>query len=81
MAAYYRPEDLDYDSLLSRLVDQPSDTVRSLAVFLVGELKLKGLRARLEELRSEEPTLFVRQMLDHSLRSLTVAEERHEGRS
>jgi hypothetical protein len=66
-AAFYEPAPLDYESLLTRLVEQPGETLRSLAVFHVGELRLRGLRGRIEELRSRETSLFVGQMLDRTL--------------
>ncbi len=66
-APFYQPEPVDYESLLTRLVEQTGETLRSLAVFHVGELGLRGLRPRIEELRSQETSLFVGQMFDRTL--------------
>jgi hypothetical protein len=67
MGPFYEPESLDYESLVARLVEQPGETLRSLAVFHVGELGLPSLRKRLEALRSQETSLFVGQMFDRTL--------------
>jgi hypothetical protein len=78
-AAFYRPPPLDED-VITRLVEQPGETLRSLAVFHVGELGLRHLRDRIAELRSQETSLFVRQMFDRSLRALAGPDEgRHAG--
>jgi hypothetical protein len=66
-AAFYRPEPLDYETLLTRLVEQTGEILRSLAVFHVGELNLEQLRERIEELRSQETSLFVGQMFERTL--------------
>jgi AAA family ATP:ADP antiporter len=67
MGAYYRPQPLDYETLLTQLVEQPGEILRSLAVFHVGELGLRSLRGRIEELRSQETSLFVGQMYERTL--------------
>ncbi len=66
-AGFYRPQPLDYETLLTRLVEQPGEILRSLAVFHVGELGLRDLRGRIEELRSQETSLFVGQMFERTL--------------
>ncbi len=74
-AAFYEPEPLDYESLITTFIEQPGETLRSLAVFHVGELGLQGLQGRIEELRSQETSLFVGQMFDRTLRLLGGAGE------
>jgi AAA family ATP:ADP antiporter len=74
-APFYRPERLDYDTLLVRLIEQPGETLRSLAVFHVGELGLRELRDRIVELRSQETSLFVGQMYERTLRALHASPE------
>jgi ATP/ADP translocase/HEAT repeat protein len=74
-APYYDPPALDYEDVVTRLVEQPGETLRSLAVFHVGELGLSHLRDRIAELRSQETSLFVGQMFDRSLRALATAGE------
>jgi ATP/ADP translocase/HEAT repeat protein len=72
-APFYRPPNLDYDTLLTTLIEQPGETLRSLAVFHVGELGLRGLRGRIAELRSRETSLFVGQMFERTLRALEAS--------
>jgi hypothetical protein len=67
MAVFYKPEPLGYEALVTRLIEQPGETLRSLAVFHVGELGLRDLRPRIEELRSQETSLFVGQMYERTL--------------
>ena len=67
LAAFYQPQPLDYESLVTKLLEQPGETLRSLAVFHVGELGLRDLRERIEDLRSRETSLFVGQMFDRTL--------------
>jgi AAA family ATP:ADP antiporter len=74
-APFYRPERLDYDTLLVRLIEQPGETLRSLAVFHVGELGLRQLRDRIVDLRSQETSLFVGQMYERTLRALKASPE------
>ena len=79
-APFYEPEALDYESLLTTFIEQPGETLRSLAVFHVGELGLRGLQDRIAELRSQETSLFVGQMFDRTLRQLeAVGEAGHAG--
>jgi hypothetical protein len=70
IAPFYRPEPLDYETLLTRLIEQPGETLRSLAVFHVGELGLRDLRDRIAGLRSQETSLFVGQMYERTLKAL-----------
>jgi hypothetical protein len=72
-APFYRPASLDYDTLLTRLIEQPGETLRSLAVFHVGELGLRRLRGRIVELRSQETSLFVGQMYERTLKALEAS--------
>jgi AAA family ATP:ADP antiporter len=79
-ATFYEASPLGYEELIWRLVEQPSESLRSLAVFHVGELGLGHLRDRLAELRSQETSLFVGQMFERSLRALARDEGgRHAG--
>jgi len=71
-ASFYEPPSLEYEDVVTRLIEQPSETLRSLAVFHVGELGLRHLSDRIAELRSQETSLYVRQMFDRSLRSLVA---------
>jgi AAA family ATP:ADP antiporter len=72
---YYRPQPLDYESLLATLLEQPGETLRCLAAFHVGELGLAALRGRIETLRAQETGLFVGRILERTLRMLLPAPE------
>jgi AAA family ATP:ADP antiporter len=74
-AAFYEPEPLDYESVITKFIELPGETLRSLAVFHVGELGLQGMQGRIEELRSQETSLFVGQIFDRTLRLLGEAGE------
>jgi len=74
LAPYYDPPALDYQGLIETLIEQPGETVRSLAVFHAGELNLPGLRERIARLRRGETSLFVSQMLDRALVALDLRE-------
>lgn len=67
---FYRAEPLDYETLLTRLLEQPGETVRCLAAYHVGELGLGGFRARIESLRAQETRLFVARVFERTLRLL-----------
>jgi hypothetical protein len=69
-ALFYQSADIDYESLITTFIEQPGETLRSLAVFHVGELRLWGLTGRIAELQSQETSLFVGQMFDRTLRLL-----------
>lgn len=67
-APVYRTASLGYDELLARLIEEPGETVRCLAVFHVGELGLAALRPRLEAVRAEEGAgLFLLRVVERAL--------------
>ena len=66
-AGFYDPPPLDYESLVATIVEQPGETLRSLAVFHAGELRLVGLRDRIARLREGQRSLFVGQMVERAL--------------
>ena len=68
--AYYQPERRSYDQVLDSLLDEPSDTVRSLAAHHVGELGLTHLRGRLSALDAGETGSFSREVIERALRQL-----------
>ncbi len=49
---YYQPEPLDYETLLTELLESRSESVRSLAVYHIGELGLRGFQPRLLKLEA-----------------------------
>jgi ATP/ADP translocase len=74
-AAYSEAEPLDYEALLVTLLEQPGETLRSLAAYHVGELGLRTLRGQIDTLRSRETGLFVGRILERTLRVLEAPVE------
>lgn len=60
--AYWRPQPLGYEELLGLLLEQPSETVRCIAAYHVGELGLSALRSRLESHAPQEGFFAARVM-------------------
>jgi hypothetical protein len=73
---YFRAPRIDYDAVLAALLEQPSETVRCLAAYHVGELGLTALRGRLEAVDRRASGLFVAQVVEKALRMLDGASER-----
>jgi hypothetical protein len=72
--AIYRATPLGYDDLLARLIEEPGETVRCLAVYHVGELGLGALRPRLEAVRAERGAgLFLLRVVERALGMLRGA--------
>ena len=64
----YRATALGYDELLARLIEEPGETVRCLAVYHVGELGLAALGPRLEAVRAERGAgLFLLRVVERAL--------------
>ena len=57
--AYYKPEPVDYETLLLKLVDESSATLSSLASYHAGELGIRVLRDRLEHRQPDRQTWLV----------------------
>jgi ATP:ADP antiporter, AAA family len=75
----YRAASLSYDDLLARLIEEPGETVRCLAVYHVGELGLAALRPRLEAVRAESGAgLFLLRVVERALGLLRSAPGRLE---
>ena len=67
-ASVFRAEPLSYDDLLARLIEEPGETVRCLAVYHVGELGLAALGPRLEAVKAERGAgLFLLRVVDRAL--------------
>ena len=73
-ATVYRATPLGYDDLLARLIEEPGETVRCLAVYHVGELGLSALQPRLEAVRAERGAgLFLLRVVERALTLLRGA--------
>jgi hypothetical protein len=71
--AFYRPQDLGYEELLGKLLEEPGETLRCLAAYHVAELGLTDFRPRLLAAQKEETGLFVSRVLERALRLLAEA--------
>ncbi|HEV7500209.1 MAG TPA: HEAT repeat domain-containing protein, partial [Vicinamibacteria bacterium] len=70
----YRSDALSYDALLARLIEEPGETVRCLAVYHVGELGLAALSPRLEAVRAEKGAgLYLLRVVERALALLRGA--------
>jgi HEAT repeat protein len=68
-AAFYRAAPLRYEEVLAAILDEPGETLRSVAAHHVGELRLRALRPRLEALRGEAG-FFVTRVVHRALARL-----------
>jgi hypothetical protein len=64
---YYRAEAIGYEELLGRILEAPGETLRSVAAYHVGELRLTSLRGRLEALGGPGAGFFVSRVVDRAL--------------
>jgi hypothetical protein len=66
-------ESLTYEALLTRLIEQPSETLMCLAAYHVGELGLATLKGPIEARRTHETGLFAGRILERTLRQIMGA--------
>jgi HEAT repeat protein len=71
---YYTPEALDYEQLLAALIEEPNETIRSIAAFHIGELGLVRLRPRLEALDPAHTGFFVARVVERAVALLARSE-------
>ena len=71
--AFYRPQELGYEQLLGKLLEEPGETLRCLAAYHVAELGLTDFLPRLEAAQKMETGLFVTRVLERALRLLSEA--------
>lgn len=64
---------LSYEELLGELLEQPGETIRSLAAGHIGELGLVSFADRLRSFDRRKTGLFVRQVFERALRALDDA--------
>jgi len=70
---FYTARMLGYEELLRVLIEDPSETVRSIAAHHVAELGLQELRPMIAERRANETALFVARVLEKTLKLLDAA--------
>jgi ATP:ADP antiporter, AAA family len=69
-APFYRPEPLDYEGLLERMLDYPGETLRCIAAHHVGEIGLQSLRPRLEAFQVQQTGFFLARVIERALQAL-----------
>ena len=73
---FYERAALDHDGVLALMLEEGGESLRCLAVYHVGELRLVALRPRLERLRGEGASFFLSRVVERTLGSLA---DGHEG--
>ena len=73
-APYYQTRRLRYEELLDLILEQPSESVRCIAAYHVGELGLTELRPRLESFRPAETGFFLARVIERTLALLARPE-------
>ena len=73
--AYYRAPALDYEAVIGTLLEQPGETLQSLAAYHVGELGLTALRGRLEGIDLGRAGSSVSRVIERALRLLAEPRE------
>ena len=73
--AYYRAPALDYEAVIGTLLEQPGETLQSLAAYHVGELGLTSLRGRLEAIDLGRTGPSVSRVIERALRLLAEPRE------
>jgi hypothetical protein len=68
--AYYHGPLQDYEAVISTLLDQPGETLQSLAAYHVGELGLTTLRGRLAAIDLGRTGPSVSRVIERALRLL-----------
>jgi ATP/ADP translocase len=69
-ATLYRPLALDYGGLMATLLEQPGETLRSLAAYHVGEIRLDRLRGNLTALQTPRTGLYLARIVERALATL-----------
>jgi hypothetical protein len=67
---------LDYDGVLALMLEQGGESLRCLAAYHVGELRLVALRPRLERLRGDGASFFLSRVVERTLGALADGDER-----
>jgi HEAT repeat protein len=75
-APFYVPQAFGYEALLARILDEPGEALRCIAIYHVGELGLVDLKPRLLRFRPEETGFFLARVVE---RTLALLEHPSEG--
>jgi AAA family ATP:ADP antiporter len=71
-ASFYAAPPLDYESLLGRILEESSESLRCVAAYHVGELGLARFRPRLESMRSTSTGFFLTRVVERALALLAA---------
>ncbi|HEY7514812.1 MAG TPA: hypothetical protein VIC87_10055, partial [Vicinamibacteria bacterium] len=74
-APFYSPRLVDYETLLARILDEPGESMRCIAIYHVGELGLVELKPRLLTFRPEETGFFLSRVVERTLALLSSPPE------
>src|SRR5262249_59051637 len=73
-APYYLPQPRDYETLIGIILEQPGESLPSIAAYHVGELGLRALRPELEKLKPAETGFFLARVVERALALLSAKE-------
>ena len=68
---FYVRRPLGYEGLLSRILEEPGESLRCIAAYHVGELGLVSLRPQLLRFRPEETGFFLARVVERTLELLS----------
>jgi HEAT repeat protein len=66
-APVYPASALGYEALLALMLEQSGESLRSVGAYHAGELRLQGLRPKLESMRTVEAGFFLARVAEHAL--------------
>jgi len=66
-SGFYAPPALAYEDILALMLDRGGESLRCIAAHHVGELRLVGLRPRLERFRETGSSFFLSRVVEHAL--------------
>ena len=73
----YARDALDYDAVLALMLDRGGESLRCIAAYHVGELRLVALRPKLEEIARGGGSFFLSRVVERTLRLLPAPRETH----
>jgi hypothetical protein len=74
---FYAREAIDYAGVLSLMLERGGESLRCIAAFHVGELRLAALRPRLEEIARDGGSFFLSRVVERTLRLLPATRDSH----
>jgi hypothetical protein len=71
----YAPAGLGYEEVLGLILERGGESLRCVAAYHVGELRLASLRPRLEPLRGSGASFFLSRVVEHALAAFPPGQE------